>query len=96
MPRQKPQGLRFDPRVISARIDQRCGEFKRTVKHMCGVTGLKRWDWSRRVNDEVEFRMEEISLIAVDLDGPLGWPYLDAELGEHIERLLEKQKKTQK
>jgi hypothetical protein len=80
---------RYDEKEIAARVDKLRKARGVEVKVICAAIGLEKWDWSRKVRlDRSSFSIEELSRIADYLSAPPGWPFLPAELGEVLERVL--------
>lgn len=82
-------GTRYDMREICARVERRRRERKLEAKQAAGILGLKKWDWSRKVNNKGStFTLAELAILADALEAPTGWPFVDERLGHALDQLI--------
>lgn len=91
-----PQGLRFDPVVITSRIKRRVEASEIPAKALYDLLGIEKWVWSKKINfNESSFNYREISILADTLDAPVGWPFIDDDWAEDFQAYMDRRKKGQ-
>jgi transcriptional regulator with XRE-family HTH domain len=96
MVRRKRRGARYTWEEIVARIERRREARGVTIKHLLGVLDIDEGSYSRKVNlSRSHFHMHELSALAEELDAPIGWPFIDEDLAEHLERYLKRTDKDE-
>lgn len=88
MRRERPKafGTRYDQRKIGINVERMCKVRGKERKWAYDLLGIKKGEYSRKVNGETPFTLWEASVLADALDAPPGWPFIDAELGEQLRR----------
>lgn len=92
--KRKRPGGRYHLAEITARVEAERVRLGIPVAQIARAVGMPREYWYKKcAMKQTTFSVEELGLIADEFQAPIGWPFLDRDHAEHLERLLEREGK---
>jgi transcriptional regulator with XRE-family HTH domain len=81
---------RYSDEAVAERIDRARKQLGLTNKELAGKVGILEASWSRKMRGQGNtFTLTEIAAVADALEAPAGWPFVDWEYAEAMQRTAE-------